>query len=346
MAHEKKRRLQREKRARSAKRDDALPAGDFEAFYQKRLLPAISTLELERKGVVRRICGWLALIVPAGSLLTAWLIQIDAHGFFISTAIAGTLGGVLAAMGLLRVRYDANFKASIIRPMIGFYDSSLAYDPNGCVPLQLFVESRLCPGAPPERFSGEDLVSGSLGKTRMRFSEVTAQRVRVVRTDNGGTRESVTTLFSGVFFSADFNKDFSGATFVFPDRAQKLFGALGQLLQSWEKDHGQIVKLEDPEFERAFVVYSDNQIEARYILTPALMRRLLDFRQRSNREMRISFVGSNVNIGIALGRDLFGVRLYRSLLDPSLYATFWHDLKLLAGIIEELNLNTRIWTKA
>lgn len=332
--------------ASGARAPAALAAGDFEAFYRQRLAPQVAKLEDERKQVVRRIAAWLALIVPAGAVLTGILVHVQAYGIFVSLAIAGTLGGALAALGLLRIDYDANFKSRVIQPLIAFYDPGLSYRNGGSIPLQAFVESRLFPGAPPERFGGEDLVTGTLGKTTMGFSEVTAQRVRQVQSGKGETRESVSTIFSGVFFYADFNKDFSGATFVLPDRAQKLFGAFGQLLQSWEKDFGQIVKLEDPEFEQAFVVYSDSQVEARYILTPALMRRILEFHRRTRRPFRISFVGTRVNVAIDMGRNLFEARLFRTLLEPSLYATFWQDLTLLAGIVEELNLNTRIWTKA
>ena len=42
--------------------------------------------------------------------------------------------------------------------------------------------------------------------------------------------------------------------------------------------HGELVKLEDPEFEKSFVVYSGNQTEARYILSTSLMRRILDYK--------------------------------------------------------------------
>ncbi|MEP6880812.1 MAG: DUF3137 domain-containing protein, partial [Dokdonella sp.] len=286
----------------------------------------------------------LLLIVPVGTSLTWHLFQIAANGYVVMAAIVSSLLGIAWVLRTFRVCYDENFNARIVRPIIHFYDPCLVYAPKDCVPKALFDRSRLYHGAPPERYFGEDLVDGKLGKTHMCFSEVTAQRVRLVSGKNG-KKERVTTLFKGVFFSADFNKSFSGATFVFPDRAEKWFGYVGQMLQSLEKDYGEIVKLEDPEFERAFVVYSDSQIEARYILTPALMQRLLDFHRRSRRKIQVSFDGRNVNIGISMGTNLFEPRLFRTLLKPSIYEKFWNDLTQLAGIVEELNLNTRIWTK-
>ena len=38
-------------------------------------------------------------------------------------------------------------------------------------------------------------------------------------------------------------------------------------------------------------------------------------------------------------------RLFRTLKDPSYYGEIQDDLELLTGIVDDLNLNTRIWTK-
>lgn len=330
------------------------PAGDFKAFYQTQLVPQIGPLEQERKLVLRRILRWIALIVSVGVALNWFCVHIGASKNFFDFTILAPLFGVIAVLTMFRMDYDAHFKARVIRPLVAHFDSGLVYSPHDAVPMQVFVDSRLFPGDPPNEYTGEDLVAGTLGETAMCFSEVCAKRVRQDKViqkrwgtiEIGDTRLNHGTIFDGVFFSADFNKNFSGATFVLPDHTQKLLGSMGQLLQSWEKDFGPLVKLEDPEFERAFVVYSDSQIESRYILTPTLMQRILDFRRRSQHPFRISFVGSSVNVAVDMHKDLFESRLFGTLLDPALYESFWHDLNLLAGIVEELNLNTRIWTKA
>jgi len=110
--------------------------------------------------------------------------------------------------------------------------------------------------------------------------------------------------------------------------------------------YGELVKLEDPEFERLFVVYSDSQIEARYLLSASLMARLTDFRNRHRHELRAGFVDSNLYIAISVRRNLFEPRVFRTLSDPALYREFWDDLALFTGVVEDLNLNTRIWSKA
>lgn len=51
-------------------------------------------------------------------------------------------------------------------------------------------------------------------------------------------------------------------------------------------------KLEDPEFEKHFAVYSSDQVQAGYILSTSLMSRIVDFKEKSSRRIHLSFIGS------------------------------------------------------
>lgn len=58
-----------------------------------------------------------------------------------------------------------------------------------------------------------------------------------------------------------------------------------------------VVRLEDPEFEKIFVVYSSDEVEARYILSTSFMERLVEFRKneflRSTILCRLQYVYGN-----------------------------------------------------
>ena len=108
---------------------------------------------------------------------------------------------------------------------------------------------------------------------------------------------------------------------------------------------GDLVKLEDPEFEKEFVVYGSDQIEARYILSPGLMERIVEFKRKAKRKIHLSFVQSWVNLAIEFDKDLFEAPLFGSALDYPKIRDYFRDLQLAFGIVEDLNLNTRIWTK-
>lgn len=56
-----------------------------------------------------------------------------------------------------------------------------------------------------DRYSSEDAVEGTIGKTKIRFAEVTAQNKGKKQKELPG----YITIFSGIFFQAEFNKHFT-----------------------------------------------------------------------------------------------------------------------------------------
>jgi len=234
------------------------------------------------------------------------------------------------------------FKRKIIRSIVKFIDEGLEYNPSRHVSRARFMQSKLFLRT-PDRYRGEDYVSGHIGKTKVEFSEIHAEYI----TRDSKNRKQHHTIFRGLFFLADFPKKFNGTTVVLPDTAEKLFGFLGQTLQKWNLMRGQLVKLEDPEFEKQFVVYGDDQIEARYILTTSMMERLLEFRRRSLRTLR---AGKNVYLAFTGGKIFVAIDCWRELFEPKVVASndnfavmrdYFETMSLAMWIVEELKLNPR-----
>jgi len=73
--------------------------------------------------------------------------------------------------------------------------------------------------------------------------------------------------------------------------------------------------------------------------------KIVDFKKKTNRPIYLSFVGSKVFVAVSYTRNLFEPKLFRTLLDFGLLQEYFEDLRLAAGIVEDLNLNTRIWSK-
>ena len=105
------------------------------------------------------------------------------------------------------------------------------------------------------------------------------------------------------------------------------------------------MKLENPEFEEAFVVYGGDQNEARYILSPRTMERMLEFSRKSGKKVQFSFVDSRVYVAIPYTKSLFEPKLFGKPASFERVQEYFEDLDLAMGIVEDLNLNTRIWTK-
>lgn len=313
---------------------------DFEEFYNTSLAADLEVLEQKRRQLVRK------LLIIGAALLCAVIVviflvgrsQSDAPVFFLfPIVVAAAVGGLICKVA--SKNYVAEFKSFVIGKIVRFVDENLSYEPNSCVRQSTFVPSKIFT-TEPNRYKGDDLVHGKVGATRIMFSEVNAERV----TGSGKNRHRYT-IFRGLFFVGDFNKHFAGQTIVIPDTAELLFGRIGQTLQSLNVFRGQLVKLEDPEFEKNFVVYGSDQIEARYILSTSLMQRMVEFRKKAQRDVYFSFVGSMVFVAISYKRNLFEPRIFRTVLDFEPIREYFEDLQLAVGIVDDLNLNTRIWSK-
>ena len=305
---------------------------ELKGYYRTILLPELKVLEIERKKSLNKIIISVIVIIP----LAAFFTYIFKHHFPIILGIMGVVG----ANWFFTREYVSNFKTGIIEKIVTCVDENLRYSKNSYIPKSTFTNSKIFKHR-IDRYRGDDYVRGKLGQTEVEFSELYAQ---YVTRDNKGNRQ-YHTIFKGLFFVADFNKEFKGKTIILPDVAEKMLGGLGTMFQSWNKGRGQLVKLEDPEFEKMFVVYGKDQIEARYILSTSLMRRITDFKKKTKRQIHLSFIGSHIFIAISYRRDLFEPRIFRTLLSFVPIQQYFEDLQVAAGIVEDLNLNTRIWSK-
>lgn len=323
---------------------------ELKAYYERELLKDLKELDGRRKKTLLLLMAY-TMAVAAMAVLSIGLLG----GLYYAScpclpcAIVLIPMLLLIALGLgyhkIKSRYVKGFKEKIMTKIVKFIDPGLEYSYENYIPRDSYMKSGIFL-TNPDLYSGEDYVSGVVGKTKIEFSEIHAQEKHETRDSKGHRHTHYSTIFRGVFFIADFNKNFKGRTLVLPDVAEKMFGSMvGSVLQSKNIMRPPLVKLEDPEFEKYFVVYGEDQVEARYILSTSLMQRITDFRKKTGRKLYLSFVDNNVMIAIPSGKNLFEPRLFRSIADYKQIEEYHQNLALFTGIVDDLNLNTRIWGK-
>lgn len=316
----------------------------FEQFFETNLIPALHPLEEQRKAVVKKITVSCGIVAVAAFVIAALLfVNSDALMILLFPVIGGLVLGALLVKRMSS-GYVHAFKNQIVDPIVKYVGPELTYLPQSGISESRFRASGMFHHR-IDRYHCEDMVQGTVGTTRIEFSELHAEYKTETRDSKGRRQTQWHTIFQGLFFIADFNKHFNGRTVVLPDSAEKLFGRFGQKLQEIGKSHGELVKLEDPAFEKEFAVYSTDQVEARYLLSPALMRRMLEFKIKTGGKVHFSFIGGEVNIGISSNKNRFEPKLFSTVLDLEMAREFVEDLQLALGIVDDLNLNTRIWTK-
>lgn len=323
---------------------------NLKTLHETELQPILDDLEQQRLSLRNQVLISTAAIVPVTLLLMFVLANyIGGFGFIVPLVLG--MGGWTFFNGGKIQEYRQNFKRQVIGRMVQAYDPNLSYYPDRGISREEFRASRIYPSR-IDRYNNEDLFTGVVGETAFRFSELHAEYKTTTTDSKGRRRTTYHTIFKGIFFVADFNKHFNGMTFVLPDNAESMLGGIGRMFQEWgsklDGRPGEMVQLEDPEFEKLFAVQSTNQVEARYILSLSLMRRLSEFRQHMDVPIALSFVDSNIYIAIATRKNHFEPPSFltgSAQLTRAEFEEYLEDIRLAEGIVEDLNLNTRIWSK-
>lgn len=318
---------------------------EIKDFYNKDLKQKLLGLEKIRKNVLMWIVfAVVVIIVP----IVLFIIfnnspkYVSKYNHFLLIVLI--TGITLLFVGRIKYRkYRGTFKKEIVAQLLYAINPDWTFQPNAYISKIEYQSSDLF-RASVDRYNGDDLITGVIDKTDFRCSELHTEYKSTSRTSKGNSRTEWYTIFKGLFFHAEFNKEFSGRTYVTPDRLENLFGNLGQELQRFT-GHAELVKLENPEFEKYFVVHATNQIEARYILTPTIMEAIVKLRKEFNREIYISFSGNRVYCALIFSKDLFEPRLLKSGVNFNDILSFYNLFMINTTIIKELNLNTRIWMK-
>jgi hypothetical protein len=306
----------------------------------KGLREALENLESERRKMRHENCT-VMLWVSCGSLgVMGWELYMHMSWYtcLFSGVVAALIGWISCCVR--QGKAGIQFKEIAIPELLKHTLPDFRYVGGCCIDIDDFNASGLY--IVPDRHTGQDYFDGRVGATALRFSLVHAEeRYETIETDtdsNGDTsyrtEEHWRDIFRGLFFVADFNKNFNGYTVV---RAG-MVGALSGLNRN-------LVKLEDPRFNKSFTVYSDDQIEARYLLTPKMMERIVGL-QNIIGSFEASFSNSSIYIaasGFPYGAFTPDMRLPCADQDQLARILGW--IFTVGNIVEELDLNTRIWSK-
>ncbi|WP_316799216.1 DUF3137 domain-containing protein [Pedobacter frigidisoli] len=303
----------------------------------------LATMEVERKKI--------ASTQTKGYLFIAIGIALAGIGFFLGFPVVAIISGLVPLVygGVLLYQisddvktYKDAYKQDVIGAALKFLDDSLTIQPHLGIEPSEFMYTQMF-NTEPDRYHTEDLVSGSSGQTRFYFAEVHAEYKTVTQTKNG-TRTEWHDIFKGILFAADFNKHFNGITVVKPkDFGSALSAWFSKNIYSFgNKD---VIQLENPDFSKTFVTYGSDQVEARYILTPSMMERILSLNNESKYDISVSFIQSRMYIAFPLVRNYFEAPIFKSLLNPEALNDDINAIRFMYDIIQELDLNTRIWGK-
>ena len=299
----------------------------FRTYYSEKLCGDYVGLEPIRKKYLRQFGVRMAVGFVAAGLYYACCVMrnVSAEVIF-SNNVLGIYVVFISFFGLWArkpcVWYQKDSKRLVMDKILAFWgDVHYSASSESDIPAEDLRKSGLFGNF-------EDRKAADEFKGVYKGAEVIVSEQCLTRTVHmrEGSREAM--VFNGIVIKLKLAKKIAGQTVVRSDRGwfnfmisalrggRKEF-ANGTVVESiFIKSMQQNVKLKDPVFEREWEVYATDQIEARYILTPALMERMLEIKRRfGGKSIEFSFFDNQALIAVRTNKDMFETT---SLFTPSL----------------------------
>ncbi len=269
-----------------------LDAQSVALLYSTQIEPRLVTLEAERIGAQRTF--WMRLgIGGAGVAVIAAVIMAFSTGWGLGIGVFGLVMVGAWAYGPL----DAVGKRAKVAVLNAIAEAMhlrftiAGFDPPGFGRCR---ELGLLPGY--DRHSVEDLFEGTRGTSTFALYDA---HLETRQRDSKG-RETWSTVFRGSVIRLAFPDEFLGVTVVKRD------AGIFNMFQKGGRDM-QKIGLVDSRFEKIFEVFGTDQVEARYLVHPVFMEKLLELEKNfQGGKIRCGFIRGDLLICVE-GRDRFEI---------------------------------------
>lgn len=238
--------------------------------------------------------------------------------------------------------YKEFYKDVFVRAAISEVDPNFSYDPNAGISRKEFRRIGIYS---PDEFRTEDQIDGIYNSVKFNLSEaISIPRDAKLKLGDSATLNLLSAIvfvwkkmkdiqaFSGSVLVCEFYKKFSGQTIIASRTLNTKF--LGEKEQ-----------MDDTLFNDEFRVFTDDKVEARYLLTPVFMKRLRELKEKFAGEMGVSaaFMDDKFYLFLIGAENRFETTLFS--IPPSLEDAkrIKKEISKLLLIIDELNLSLDIF---
>lgn len=297
---------------------------EFAKRFEQECVPKLTEIENQRKQVV--LFSRIAKVLIVLADIVYFLIPGE-HSIQWPVIIT-----ILLFTGI------ALYKKAFVRKIKGFVMPQLCkcfgnlnWSTNGKVQTGLFHMAGLIKDYNMETI--DDIFRGKINDVHIEIDEVHLQKKEEVR-HNGKTETSYMTVFRGVFITLDMNKNFNGKTIIKPDTWSHL-SPMANLKHT---------TLEDVVFEKKYDVFTDDEIEARYLITTSFMERLVNIKTAFKaRRTSCAFYQDKLLIALDTKKDLFEIRsINKPIYNIKQYDDMFDEIFSIINLIEHFKLNQKI----
>ena len=298
---------------------------DFYEKYQKKILPCVKKYDSERKKklISAVICSSIFAVIGLFLLFSISYCRLEGD------SLEGALKGGVFMLGLswwvwyaIKKDFENKIKSKIM-PTVCSCFGDLTWQEGGYWYENLFMDS--C--AVPVFTSSEcdDVFQGSYKDVKIDIVEAAYTR---------GSGKNRTVVFDGVIVKLSMNKDFKNHTVITPD----------SILHTPPHVELHHTTLEDVVFEKKFDVFTNDDVEARYLITPSFMQRLNNVKTafKANR-IRCAFFYDQLIISLSTNKDLFSLcSLIKPMDDSQQFFQMYEEIVSIIKLIDYFKLDQKI----
>ncbi|MCR4880799.1 MAG: DUF3137 domain-containing protein [bacterium] len=305
---------------------------DFADFFQTKIAPELQPFEEERIKVLRITSPMhkLAIACLVVGFLLLWFT-----GMFISWLLLGVGVLFICIAGIKQLSYQHKIKETFYPKLYGL----LGLRHSESTEAQLKIRDKInlvCKKTGIfnryDHIMPNDVITGSYNGIPFELSDV-----QIYYEEGSGKNRHTVYVLEGLFLAIEIEKNYKGETLIKTEKR----------LQAKEIMGKKAVKLEDVDFEKSFEVYGSDQIESRYLLTTAFMRRLLDYKNKKKCGIEVAFsretgLHENMFFFIHTYKDHFELPINVSLLNQDLFYSLVKEIMDIMEIVESLKLDQNI----
>ncbi|DAB12431.1 TPA: hypothetical protein CPT98_07395 [Candidatus Gastranaerophilales bacterium HUM_19] len=293
---------------------------EFQEVFFKKISPGLSKYESERL----RQFGYTRAVKIAALIIILVLVfltkQIDIGLIVFICCIAGAV-----CFGLKK-KFENEIKQKIM-PYVCKCLGDLKWKYAQCSFEQLLCKSGIIDRY--NRVSYDDSFTGIYKDINYEICETS-----FYYTTGTGKNSSTRTVFKGVMIKLDMNKSFTGNTVIRPDTLKHASPAANL----------KHTTLEDVVFEKKFDVFTDDEVEARYLITPSFMERLNNMKTAFSADrVSCAFYDKYLLVGLHTSKDLFSIcSLKEPVNDGKQFFTMFEEILSIIKLIDHFKLNQKI----
>lgn len=296
---------------------------NFTKIYHSDVAPQLKFIDNERLVVKKKAFQYAAITIAIGIVVLLLSFILSNVNYLM------VIGGffVFAGLGIyftMAKSFERKLKQQIL-PLLMKAFGNFTWSTSKSIETSEIKASKIF-----SKFTSRSTDDNFYGTYRDMPIEISETELTYTTRDSKGNRQT-RTEFRGVLISIGVGKNFIGHTIV---RTREFM---------FNKKVYEEVKLEDPEFQKEYFVDSNDQVEARFLLTPAFMERFKNISTAfGTSEAQCSFKEGKILIALSCQGDLFKLGdLDTPVTDTAAYMEFLTEIISIFKMIDHLKVTEK-----